>query len=86
MESIEPTKKKQKIEGATSSNPESLGDPKVIFIIPFAMPNSGKSFCWKVLQELLEDDPTSSLGPGLWSYSTYSSDSIRKIEMDKIMK
>jgi len=30
--------------------------PKVVFIIPFASPNSGKSFVWKQIEECLKSD------------------------------
>jgi len=43
---------------------------KVTFIIPFATPGSGKSFCWDAIKEHLETLSN-------WSFTDVSSDEIR---------
>ena len=53
---------------------------KVIFIIPFALPGSGKSYHWKILKQILEDNNNVN-----WSFGYVSSDEIRGQETQKIM-
>ena len=45
-------------------------DRNVLFVIPFAVPGSGKSFCWNILKAHLDELPE-------WSYQAISSDEIR---------
>jgi len=65
--------------------------PRVIFILPFAGPNSGKSFIWKKMQALItnpnDDNPMRKIQPGAeWSFASISSDGIRGEETEKLMR
>lgn len=58
--------------------------PKVIFIIPFAVPNAGKSFLWKSMQAILKSQPQpTSSSKVTWSFASASSDEIRAEETRK---
>jgi len=67
-------------------NPEveqtMTNNAKVIFIIPFALPNSGKSHVWKQIPEALEKSNMKRH----FVYKVVSSDDIRSNETEKLMK
>ena len=64
-----------------SKDSGSVGKPEskriVYFIVPFATPNSGKSFCWKAVQDTLAKDG--------WTFDSISSDGIRGQLIKKTM-
>jgi hypothetical protein len=43
---------------------------QVTFVIPFATPGSGKSFCWEAIRQQIHGQPG-------WSYRSISSDEVR---------
>lgn len=51
----------------------------VTFIIPFATPGSGKSFCWDAIKKHLRGLQ------GSWSFQSVSSDEVRGELMQEIM-
>jgi len=53
-----------------SSKSNNTKGKTVTFIIPFALPGSGKSFCWDAISNHLSSLPN-------WSYQSVSSDEIR---------
>lgn len=54
---------------------------KIIFIIPFAMPNAGKSHLWKLIQETLKQQELK--GFNQFIFKSVSSDEIRSEETKK---
>ena len=51
----------------------------VLFVIPFATPGSGKTFCWNAIKNHLADDKS-------WSFQSLSSDDIRGELIAEAMK
>ena len=82
--------KKQKMEEVKVHNPEeemkdqrgpSLKPQQAIFIVPFGVPNSGKSTIWKQVQSVLKEEVPSID----WSFAYVSSDQIRGEETQKLI-
>jgi hypothetical protein len=56
-----------------------MSKQKVTFIIPFATPGSGKSFCWEAIKKHLT-------GLSNWSFESISSDEIRGELIRQVMQ
>lgn len=66
-------------------NPEEKGG-RVIFILPFAGPNSGKTFTINELQEFVKKSAELAPYADKWSFASVSSDQIRGEETEKLLK
>ena len=77
--SQEEEKKEYPSQGNTQPQDKQGNQRKVIIIIPFGTPCSGKSFMWDGLKKKIEATPN-------WSCESISTDEIRRQEMEKLMK
>ena len=66
---------KQQIQ---SSAPDTR--KRVLIIIPFGVPGSGKSFVWDAVKAAITKDKSD------WSYAEISSDDMRSAQMEKLMQ
>lgn len=78
---------KKQSDATTTVSYQLTSSPKVIFIIPFAQTNAGKSFVYKQLHALISSNTLQFKNTNIkWSSSFISSDEIRNKETLEIMK